>query len=451
MQEVFVIANLGESDLEFNIDADGYSWKSSNDENLDYFWIDISDESTLINFSHNDYASDQIMQLDFEFPFYNSSYTNLIINPNGWVGFGEDNTGWDNTSLPNSGAPNPAIMGFWDDLNPINSNGTGQGNVYFHSNEERAVVWFDNVQHWPTNFEGSIYDFQIVMYSTGDIFINYRSMEGLTNSGTIGIQDFSGTNGLLVNYNANFVEDQFLTYDPEIPSSPRGVESTKFDLYETTKEIANEKEKDLGVKSPLQSKDERFGILRNEHFPENILILDTETTGLDNENDDCLEVGSILFNVKSRSVLAQQSFLLPVEINNAEKINNIPAEITRLPQPLSEAIKYFESLVRVSDVIVAHNAEFDMKWFGLNKLPQIEKQWICSMDDITWPADRQLKTRPSVRDLALAYGVPVWNAHRALTDCIYLAEVFKRCSELEKLLIRALAVSYTHLTLPTKA
>ena len=105
---------------------------------------------------------------------------------------------------------------------------------------------------------------------------------------------------------------------------------------------------------------------------------------------------------------------------------------------VSEAIKYFQALVRVSDVIVAHNAEFDMQWFGLNKLPQIEKKWICSMDDITWPDDRQLKTRPSVRDLALAYGVPVWNAHRALTDCIYLAEVFKRCIDLEKLLIRAL-------------
>ncbi|WP_413677584.1 3'-5' exonuclease [Prochlorococcus sp. MIT 0916] len=209
-------------------------------------------------------------------------------------------------------------------------------------------------------------------------------------------------------------------------------------LYETTKEITNEKATDLGEKKSFKSNQERVEILSKEHFPKNILILDTETTGLDNENDECLEVGSILFDVKSRSVLAQQSFLLPVEINNAEKINNIPAEITRLPQPLSEAIKYFESLVRVSDVIVAHNAEFDMKWFGLKKLPQIEKKWICSMDDITWPADRQLKTRPSVRDLALAYGVPVWNAHRALTDCIYLSEVFKRCSELEQLLIRAL-------------
>ncbi len=216
-------------------------------------------------------------------------------------------------------------------------------------------------------------------------------------------------------------------------------ESEQLDfLNGTTKKIANKKEEELGEKSSLKRSEERPKIFKKENSPENILILDTETTGLDNEKDDCLEVGSILFNVKNRSVLAQQSFLLPVEINNAEKINNIPAEITRLPQPLSEAIKYFESLVRVSDVIVAHNAEFDMKWFGLNKLPQIEKQWICSMDDITWPVDRQLKTRPSVRDLALAYGVPVWNAHRALTDCIYLAEVFKRCSELEKMLIRAL-------------
>ena len=209
-------------------------------------------------------------------------------------------------------------------------------------------------------------------------------------------------------------------------------------LNETIKPIVNEKEKDRMRKSSTKSKEEMVKNLREQTSLENILILDTETTGLDNETDDCLEVGSILFNLKSRSVLAQQSFLLPVQKNNAEKINNIPAEITRLSQPLFEAIKYFESLVQVSDVIVAHNAEFDMKWFGLKKLPKIEKPWICSMDDITWPTDRQLKTRPSVKDLALAYGVPVWNAHRALTDCIYLAEVFKRCVELENLLIRAL-------------
>ncbi len=209
-------------------------------------------------------------------------------------------------------------------------------------------------------------------------------------------------------------------------------------LNGSIKSTVNAKDKDRQLNNSTKSNDELVRNLMTKTSLKNILILDTETTGLDNENDDCLEVGSILFNVKSRSVLAQQSFLLPVDKNNAEKINNIPAEITRLPQPLFEAIRYFESLVQFSDVIVAHNAEFDMKWFGFQKLPQIEKPWICSMDDITWPADRQLKSRPSVTALALAYGVPVWNAHRALTDCIYLAEVFKRCSELEQLLNRAL-------------
>ena len=40
--------------------------------------------------------------------------------------------------------------------------------------------------------------------------------------------------------------------------------------------------------------------------------------------------------------------------------------------------------------------------------------------------------------MALAYEVPVWSALRALTDCIYLAEVLKRCKDLEILLMHGL-------------
>ena len=58
--------------------------------------------------------------------------------------------------------------------------------------------------------------------------------------------------------------------------------------------------------------------------PATLLIIDTETTGLDPEKDRCLEVGAILFDVSARSVLAQQSFLLPVESNAAEPINPDP-------------------------------------------------------------------------------------------------------------------------------
>ena len=172
--------------------------------------------------------------------------------------------------------------------------------------------------------------------------------------------------------------------------------------------------------------------------PTSILILDTETSGLDPAAHACLEVGAILFDVASRSVLAQQSFLLPVDTNAAEPINRIPAAVTQLPQPWSEGLRWFQHLAEAADVLVAHNAAFDRQWFGRGALPPLERPWLCSMEDIRWPADRQLRSRPSVRDLALAYGVPVWAAHRALTDCIYLAEVFARCDDLETLLIRGL-------------
>ena len=101
-------------------------------------------------------------------------------------------------------------------------------------------------------------------------------------------------------------------------------------------------------------------------------------------------------------------------------------------------MKYFEYMVDSADAVLAHNAAFDRKWFGINPLPAIDKPWICSMEDISWPKELQLKSRPSVRDLALAYEVPVWTAHRALTDCIYLAETFRRCLDLEVLLEQGL-------------
>lgn len=172
--------------------------------------------------------------------------------------------------------------------------------------------------------------------------------------------------------------------------------------------------------------------------PQTLLIIDTETTGLDPLRDRCLEVGAILFDVASRAVLCQQSFLLPVDSNPAEAINHISASVTRRPQPWQDALRWFDQLLSAADLLVAHNAAFDRQWFGIDPLPAALKPWLCTMDDIRWPDDRQLRSRPSVRDLALAYGVPVWAAHRALTDCIYLADVFARCDDLEELLLRGM-------------
>ena len=171
---------------------------------------------------------------------------------------------------------------------------------------------------------------------------------------------------------------------------------------------------------------------------ETLLILDTETTGLSTLQGQCIEVGAILFHVPHRAVLTQVSFLMPCAGNAAEGINGIPAAVTRLEQPWQDALACFRSMVGACEALVAHNVAFDRQWFGLGPLPVLDRPWICSMEDIHWPAERQLRSTPSVRDLALAYGVPVWAAHRALTDCIYLAQVFERCVDLEALLQAAL-------------
>ena len=173
-------------------------------------------------------------------------------------------------------------------------------------------------------------------------------------------------------------------------------------------------------------------------LPQRLLILDTETTGLDPQRDRCIELGAVLFDLPRRSVLSQVSLLLPCDQNAAQAVNGIDPELTQQPQPWQQGLQWFEALLASADLVVAHNAAFDRQWFGIEPLPAIHKPWLCTMEDIRWPADRNLRSNPSVRDLALAYSVPVWAAHRALTDCIYLAQVFERCDDLEQLVQQGL-------------
>ena len=84
-------------------------------------------------------------------------------------------------------------------------------------------------------------------------------MQGITNSGTIGIQDASGVNGLLVNYNANFVEDQFSILINKMPTwleasplsgvvAPQEVSEIYLD-FETTGLMAGQYAYDLQIET----------------------------------------------------------------------------------------------------------------------------------------------------------------------------------------------------------
>tara|TARA_Y100001935_G_scaffold60204_1_gene50412 strand:- start:691 stop:3546 length:2856 start_codon:yes stop_codon:yes gene_type:complete len=187
-------------------DSNGNFWSDSdNEETINYEWIDISDLGTLYNFPGNDQAGINL-DIGFDFPFYGNTYSSFIINANGWIGFGEDSNAWNNLEIPSIDAPRPAIFGLWDDLNPVNDqcNDYCSGEVYYHSNSERLVVWFDNVAHWWTDYNDMYYSFQIVLYPNGEINMNYKEFLGDPNnesglySATVGIQDAEGLNALQI-------------------------------------------------------------------------------------------------------------------------------------------------------------------------------------------------------------------------------------------------------------
>jgi DNA polymerase-3 subunit epsilon len=152
-----------------------------------------------------------------------------------------------------------------------------------------------------------------------------------------------------------------------------------------------------------------------------VLIIDTETNGLDPEANQVVEVGCILWNLEHQTYEECYSALLPAPHNEAAAINGI--KVAMLPKE-AVAWEVVDELAALSDAFVAHNAPFDQS-FSEPHL-KTKKTWICTMEDFVWPAPLGKK---ALTDIALAHGVAVVSAHRALTDCMTIARLFERVSD----------------------
>jgi hypothetical protein len=243
-EETLTLSNVGDSDLSYVINLNdlsfpsegsggpddyGYLWIDSNEpEGPAYNWRDISMLGTLVTFTHNDVGT-ELMPIGFDFNFYGSKYSEFRINPNGWIGFGDDWTDYHNYELPRLNAPRPAVFGFWDDLDPLQG-----GDVYYYSTPDSLIVWFDNVIHYPGIYTGT-YDFQMILYANGHILFQYRQVSGDLDTATIGIQNEDASDALQVVYDALYVENELavLFYSGptwlEISSCAGAIPASSFD------------------------------------------------------------------------------------------------------------------------------------------------------------------------------------------------------------------------------
>ena len=156
------------------------------------------------------------------------------------------------------------------------------------------------------------------------------------------------------------------------------------------------------------------------------LLLDTETTGLSPaDGARCIEVGCILFDLTNACPIACYSSLIRSETNEAEAINHIPVAALRDARDSESVWRTMAAIVVSADVIVAHRAEFDR---GFVPEPiRNAKPWVCSKFEIEWPL---AKTGEHLVHLALAHGIGVVSAHRAMTDVDILARLLTRVAEL---------------------
>lgn len=188
-------------------DAFGYVYLDSDEPGGPQFnWTDIKNIGTQITTwtggGDDGYAP---VQLPFSFRFYGNSYDTVYVGTNGFVSFGAGYTTFSNTAIPSTATPNNAIYGFWDDLNFNEPGGTAW---YYHDAANgRFIVQMDSVSHFGPGTTPGRYTYQTILYSSGDIIVQYRKMEGTLNSATIGIENSTGTIGLQVVFNASYVRD----------------------------------------------------------------------------------------------------------------------------------------------------------------------------------------------------------------------------------------------------
>jgi DNA polymerase III epsilon subunit-like protein len=112
-----------------------------------------------------------------------------------------------------------------------------------------------------------------------------------------------------------------------------------------------------------------------------------------------------------------------------EEVHGISLAVSKL-LPFSITNTVFSdllvSMVANADYAVAHNAMFDQQFAPAC----INIPWLCTYEDFNFAPHK----KSNLVSLALAHGIAVKAAHRALTDCGLIAEIFSKRDDLESLI-----------------
>ena len=156
-----------------------------------------------------------------------------------------------------------------------------------------------------------------------------------------------------------------------------------------------------------------------------ILILDTETTGLDQSKEKIIELAMLRLDVDSATGRPLGPVLVFDQLEDPGRA--IPKEVVALTGITDADVQgkrldevQIAAMLEGVDVVIAHNAGFDRPFCEARMSQFRELAWACSFADIDWKA--QGRNSSKLEALALELGW-FYDAHRAEMDCHALLAV----------------------------
>lgn len=170
-----------------------------------------------------------------------------------------------------------------------------------------------------------------------------------------------------------------------------------------------------------------FGVWDGEEEVVQVALVDTETTGMNADRDEIIEIGLVVVAVGTTS---GQAFEVQESYGGLEEPSApIPPETTRV-HGITDAMvagqciddQRVEAMLKNVGLVIAHNAGFDRRFLE-KRLPVFAGlPWACSVNEVHWYEEGFGSQKLDYILMQCGY---FHEAHRAEADCLALLEVLQ--------------------------
>ncbi|RJP58647.1 MAG: hypothetical protein C4541_07540 [Candidatus Auribacter fodinae] len=211
----FSVSDPFTSGVRFPMSAAGF-------ENVSSRFADISSGENLVPLTGDDVSASLTLPPGFFFRFFGDLYSSvntLKISSNGYITFSPHATAVSNKTIPYHGSndPDAYIAPFWDDL--AITSGAVYAAVLGSAPSRRFVVQWSGISL--ASAPQLTLTFQIILYELDSLIeFQYGTLANNGSSATVGIENATGTNGVLVGYNSAVLSSQsgIALFDGTLPS-----------------------------------------------------------------------------------------------------------------------------------------------------------------------------------------------------------------------------------------